>query len=523
MNAKTRLTTVLAAVAAAAALICACVKQPEGVARDNPFDQGGSNWHPPLVTAMNDTIVKPGDSIAITATGTDNGAVVKYVWAKNGTVYSDTTDSGALKVAWPGLGREVVRVKAIDDDGLVSSPDSCVVIVTLDPPVPDAGQDTTVSINDIVELHGSATDGFGYIASWAWDIGNTGTFVVMSGGEATFTAPASENLNYRCVLRVTDDDGNTAKDTVRIIVRQDVPIANAGNDTAVWSNDTITGINDTIRLHGSASQQFGSIVKWEWKIGSGSWTATGGPDTTVIMPDTSPTCICSLAVTDDDGNRAVDGMKIFFVDSGMVACWSFNETADSVLIDGSGNGNTAFIHTATRVGGVKGNALSFNGTSDYAHADNSTSLAISNQITIECWVNVRQVTPVSGSGQTFIRKEKAYALGIGNGGKIGFQICDGSGNWHGGWTLSSQSIQTSTWYHIAGVWDGTTMKMYINGVRDPTAYSYSGTGPSSSSTYKVYIGEFFESAYERLNGTLDELKVYKYALSAEMILAHYHR
>ena len=194
-------------------------------------------------------------------------------------------------------------MKAIDNDGIASAPDSCVVMVTVDMPVPDAGQDTVVSINDIVKLHGSATDRLGYITSWAWDIGNTGTFIQMSRGEFATIAPASENLNYRCVLRVTDDDGNVAKDTVMIIVRQDVPVVNAGNDTAV-------NINDTITLHGSAAQGFGSIDNWEWKIGSGSWTPAAAPDTTLIMPGSEGTVICSLAVTDDDGNRGVGGIKI---------------------------------------------------------------------------------------------------------------------------------------------------------------------------------------------------------------------
>jgi alpha-tubulin suppressor-like RCC1 family protein len=286
-----------------AVLICACVKQPQDMVRDNPFDTGGSNWHPPVVTAMMDTAVKPNDTITITATGTDNGTIVSYIWAKNGTTYSDTMDSGSLQVAWPDSDRKVVRVKVIDNDGVASAPDSCVVTVTLDFPVPNAGQDTTVSLNDTVQLHGSATDRLGFITSWAWDIGNTGTFIITTTGDTAFIAPASENLNYQCVLRVTDDDGNISMDTVRILVLQDVPVSNAGHDTMV-------SINDTVLLHGSATQQFGSIVKWEWKIGLGNWATTSGPDTMVIMPDTEQTCICSLAVTDDDGNRGVDEIKI---------------------------------------------------------------------------------------------------------------------------------------------------------------------------------------------------------------------
>jgi len=202
-----------------------------------------------------------------------------------------------------------------------------------------------------------------------------------------------------------------------------------------------------------------------------------------------------------------------------VAYWAFNEGSGTVLTDSSGNGNTAYINTATRVAGVSGNALSFNGTSDYAYANNSASLTISSQVSIECWVNAQQLNPVTGSGQTFIRKEKAYVLGIGTGGKIGLQICDIAGGWHGSWTLSSQSIQPSVWYHIAGVWDGQTMKVYINGVLDPSVIAYNGPGPSTSYTNAVYIGEYYEgSNKERLNGVLDELKVYNYALSPEILL-----
>jgi alpha-tubulin suppressor-like RCC1 family protein len=300
-----QITHLLLAAASIAALMCACVKQPQDMTRNNLFDPGGSNWHPPAVTAINDTIdtVSINDSITISATGTDNGIVVKYVWAKNGTTYSDTTDSASLKVVWSDLGRRVVRVKAIDNDGVVSLPDSCIVTVILDPPVSNAGQDTIVSINDSIRLHGSATDRFGHITSWAWDIGNTGTFIIMPKGDTTIVAPASENLNYLCVLRVTDDDGNIAKDTIKIFVRQDVPVANAGNDTGVLTNDTIL-------LRGSATQQFGFFVKWEWKIGSGSWTTTGDQNITVVIPDSEQTYVCSLAVTDDDGNRVVDERKI---------------------------------------------------------------------------------------------------------------------------------------------------------------------------------------------------------------------
>jgi alpha-tubulin suppressor-like RCC1 family protein len=104
-------------------------------------------------------------------------------------------------------------------------------------------------------------------------------------------------------VKIQDTAGTVWKDSIIVTIVIDVPVANAGNDTNA-------SINDTIRLHGSATQRFGSIVKWEWKFGSGSWNTTSGPDTMVILPSTSLAYVCSLAVTDDDGNRSVDGIKI---------------------------------------------------------------------------------------------------------------------------------------------------------------------------------------------------------------------
>ncbi|MBN2188215.1 MAG: LamG domain-containing protein [Chitinispirillaceae bacterium] len=523
MNAKKLITTGLAA--AAVALIDACVNQPEDVARNNPCDPGGVNWHPPTVTAMNDTTVSINDSVTITATGTDNGSVVRYVWARYGTTYADTTLSGSLRIAWPDSGRHAVLVKAIDNDGVVSQPDFCIVTVLLDPPVPNAGQDTTVSINDTVRLHGSATDGFGYIDSWAWDMGNTGTFIIMSGGETAIAAPSSENLNYRCVLRVTDDDGNTAKDTVRIIVRQDVPVANAGNDK-------IAGFNDTILLHGSASQLFGSIVKWEWKIGSGSWTATGGPDTTIIMPDSEQTVICSLAVTDDDGNSGVDNIKIAVIGcvsvAGLIAYWPFDSSFGNTYFDATCNGYDA-IATGTGVGlatGVKGQALSCPGSNYEIYAANSRDDFYVSRFTIESWFysNVQITSDRKILSFQYIQSgvRNGYTLYVVAGGKVSFSISDGSGS---GWenVVSSSSLSSGTWYHLACTYDSAFLRVYVNGVLNGSlAYQGTYVKPSIDARIACTRRADATNAVELVNGLIDELKLYNYALPADSIAAHYN-
>jgi hypothetical protein len=79
-------------------------------------------------------------------------------------------------------------------------------------PVAKAGTDTAVALGSAIELHGAAVDSFGgTISKWEWNLGGTG-FIHTSTGDTTFSR--SSHGAYSCILRVTDDEGNQALDTV---------------------------------------------------------------------------------------------------------------------------------------------------------------------------------------------------------------------------------------------------------------------------------------------------------------------
>ena len=297
-----------------------------------------TNRAPQIASIRPDTTISIKDSILLSGTATDvDGTIKEYAWDPTGDgtfeYASATQATTGYRYNTAGTYRAVFRVT--DDDNKVTK-DAATITVLQDAPVPNAGPDTTVSIKDTIRLHCSATQRFGTIVEWAWDIGNTGTFTLTTKSDTVILAPSTENLNYLSVLRVTDDDGNVTKDTVKVTVLQDVPIVNAGDDT-------IVPINDSIILHGSAKQQFGTLVKWEWKLGSGSWNTTAGPDTMFIAPPTEQTVICSLAVTDDDGNRGRGEIKILsFLKAKSIAAGSYHSfilKSDNTLYACGSNGN----------------------------------------------------------------------------------------------------------------------------------------------------------------------------------------
>ena len=118
-----------------------------------------------------------------------------------------------------------------------------------------------------------------------------------------YYCPAQAGLIH-IIVKATDEASTIWQDTFELQGIQDIPVVNAGEDMCFAPNDTAY-------LHGSATQRFGKIIEYQWKINQGNWTTTGGPDTMVIISDSIQTYICSLAVTDDDGNRAVDEIKLF--------------------------------------------------------------------------------------------------------------------------------------------------------------------------------------------------------------------
>ncbi len=81
----------------------------------------------------------------------------------------------------------------------------------------------------------------------------------------------------------------------------------------------------------------------------------------------------------------------------------------------------------------------------------------------------------------------------------------------------STAAQTETWYHVAMTYDGSFLKLYVNGNPDG---SLMASGPMTTSAHPLWIGGESSGSW-CFNGRLDELRLYKRALSASEIQAIY--
>jgi hypothetical protein len=158
-----------------------------------------------------------------------------------------------------------------------------------------------------------------------------------------------------------------------------------------------------------------------------------------------------------------------------------------------------------------GNCLNFDGSDDYVEVPHSTSLNIGDSgITLEAWIKADAFP--SGDRWQIIGKADAYALQVSDGGKVRV--------WLGPLTTYVQTdsivLQINTWHHIAGVYDGTSVKIYVDGVLKKEV---SKTGNQATSTNNLFIGARVPSGY--FNGIIDEPRIWNIALTADQIQSIY--
>ena len=124
-------------------------------------------------------------------------------------------------------------------------------------------------------------------------------------------------------------------------------------------------------------------------------------------------------------------------------------------------------------------------------------------------------TAAQSGWRTIMQKEvDAYFLHASGGGPLQ-PTAGGTFNGAVDYFASPTALAVNTWSHVAVTWDGSIMRLYINGVE---AASKSRTGTLQSTTTPLRIGN--NSPYgEFFVGLIDEVRIYNRALSSAEIQA----
>lgn len=220
------------------------------------------------------------------------------------------------------------------------------------------------------------------------------------------------------------------------------------------------------------------------------------------------------------GDNFTNGSQIF-VDrvpdteaSGLVSAWRFEEGDGTKAFDTSTAGSWSDTGTLTNgptyVSGKIGTGLKFNGSTQYvqvpAYADTQPTAAV----TVAAWAKSGGAT-WNATG-TFVSTANAYALYPVAGSKeIRFAITTGGTTVFATFTPTFDITQ---WHHYAGVWNGSTIQLYVDGVASGSSVAKTGTMAAATN---LRLGRDQGTAY--LAGTLDEVRIYNAALNGTNVAA----
>jgi hypothetical protein len=315
------------------------------------------------------------------------------------------------------------------------------------------------------------------------------------------------------VARDTAGNSRTSA-TVTVTVDNNAPSVSVGspaNGATVSGTTTVTAAaTDSVGVQSVQFRVDGANVGAADTTSpySFSWNTTSVSDGTHRL---------SAVARDAAGNTRTSSDVTVTVDNiGLVAAYGFEETSGSTVTD-QAREHDGTISGASRTGaGRFGRALTFDGVNDWVTVPHASDLNLNSALTVEAWVRPSALT----NWRTVLLKERStslsYALFANNNlsrptARL-FTTSDLA-------TSGTARLALNTWSHLAMTWDGTTLRLYVNGAQ---VSSRTVSGSLATGTGVLRIGGR-SGASEWFNGRIDELRVYRRALPASSIVADMNR
>lgn len=208
---------------------------------------------------------------------------------------------------------------------------------------------------------------------------------------------------------------------------------------------------------------------------------------------------------------------------GLVSYWPFDED-DGVTAYDAVNGNHGTLTNMSPpvcwVSGKFGNALSFDGANDYVNCGAAVDNTIATGVSLEAWIKpaCNQRGGIISNDLTYSSK-KGYDFFLWDAydlyGRLYIDFGNGTALGRTWWTIPGADWY-GQWHHVAATWDGSTVKLYVDGSEVATALL---SGNYSDPGKDTLIGGIYYGAlpYCPFEGLIDEVGIWNRALTADEI------
>jgi chitodextrinase len=392
---------------------------------------------------------------------------------------------------------------------------------TIAPSAPSGLQGSATSATEARLTWTASTDNVGVTG---YRVRRGGTAVASTAGTSYTDSGLAAGSTYTFTVAAFDAAGNESPQSSAAMVTTvsadtGAPIISAvGAASVTASSATITW---TTEEPADSRVEYGSTSSY------GSLASATGLTTShaVTVPGLQPASTYHYRVVSGDaaGNTARSGDFTFTTaangsgsgDSDLVGHWSLDDQTGTAATDSAGGMTGTLTNGATWSSGRVGGGVRFDGADDYI-ALPAFDVA-GNGMTIALWVNSSAFPP--RVEQRFVAKstgtdEQAHFWMVGQtmvgaSSRLRFRLRTEDGTTT---TLvaTSGDLPLNSWYHAAAIYDGSAMRLYLNGVEVGRANK---TGPvASDASVPVNIGRSPDGS-NYLSGLVDDVRVYSRPLT----------
>ncbi|MBI4528657.1 MAG: tandem-95 repeat protein [Deltaproteobacteria bacterium] len=487
---------------------------------------------PPVLSPIGNKSVNEGQLLTFTISGSDvDGNSLTYSASNlpSGASFNPSTRTFSWTPTYAQAGSYPNVRFSVSDGTVFASEEITIDVINVNSaPVSNAQNVTTAEdTSAAIVLTGSDPDG----DALTFTLATQPTNGSLTGTPPNLTYTPNPNFNGSDSFTFTASDGflTSAPATISITVTfvNDLPVANDDAFTVtedseatslnVLANDT-TGpdAGETLAIISAGPGSQGGTVA---VVGGTSIAYTPAPNFFGIETFT-------YTISDGNGGSATATVTVtvpqaicVLPPSGLVSWWS----GDGHAKDIQDNNHGTLQFGATFEAGKVGQGFRFDGLDDYVLIPRAPSLE-PQQLTIEAWSRAETVAFNDYAGSAIVGKDIACAyptfpcvsyglFGPGIGGQFTaiVDFTDGTR----ARIASSPTFSLNTLYHVAMTWDGSALKLYVNGQLEATQ-----TIGAKTIAYdpKINVSIGREPYFSRLfKGLIDEVSIYNRALSASEI------
>ncbi|NTW24621.1 MAG: T9SS type A sorting domain-containing protein, partial [Lentimicrobium sp.] len=320
--------------------------------------------------------------------------------------------------------------------------------------------------------------------------------------QATLTAPANPaEIVLKC--RITAN-GQTAEDTLHLLVVDRIPLPPVVN--GIQSASRYTAVGETNTFTAMVEPAPGEILEYQWSSTAGVLNQNTGSSVTWTAPESPVVGSISVQVSNQDllstnvSTGALVKDTTLAVQAPLI-WYPFDQDNKNMAADRF----HATVSGATKTEDARGApslAYRFTSGSNIIYTENHADLNFGDAISLSCWVKCEQF----GSERFIISHgswQQRYKISITPEGYLRWTVKTNTGVAD---LDGSTPIELNRYTHVAVLYTGYSMEMYVDGILD-SFKDFSGTIQPSTKPITIGRMDNTETLYA-LRGSVDEVKLW---------------